>query len=108
HGLGVGATRARAVALLIGVGLVALATSVTGPIAFVALVAPAIARRLVDDGGPALLPAAALGSALTMAADVLGQHALPGFTAPVGIVTGLVGAPYLLWLLARSERKVSP
>ncbi len=107
HGLGVGATRARATALLIGVGLVALATAVAGPIAFVALVAPAIARRLVDDGGPALLPAAAVGAALTMAADVVGQYAVPGLTAPVGVVTGLVGAPYLLWLLARSERKAS-
>lgn len=106
-GLGIGASRSRGLALLIGVALVALATAVTGPIAFVALVAPAIARRLVDDGGPALLPSAAFGAALTIAADVLGQYGLPNFTAPLGIVTGLIGAPYLLWLLARSERKVS-
>ncbi len=107
-GLGIGPTRARGAALLVGVALVALATAVAGPIAFVALVAPAIARRLVDDGGPALLASAAVGAALTIAADVLGQYGLPGFTAPVGIVTGLVGAPYLLWLLARSERTVAP
>ncbi|GAA4823043.1 FecCD family ABC transporter permease [Nocardioides caeni] len=107
-GLGLGPTRARVMALLVGVGLVALATAVAGPVAFVALVAPAIARRLVDDGGPALLASAAVGAALTMTADVIGQYALPGgITAPVGIVTGLVGAPYLLWLLARSERKAT-
>ncbi|TYL45099.1 iron chelate uptake ABC transporter family permease subunit [Nocardioides sp. BGMRC 2183] len=103
QGLGVGPDRSRMLALLIGVGLVALATSIAGPIAFVALVAPAIARRLVDDGGPALLPSAVIGAALTLTADVIGQYALP-VTAPVGVVTGVVGAPYLLWLLARSER----
>ncbi len=107
HSLGVGATRSRGTALFVGVALVAIATAVTGPIAFVALVAPAIARRLVDDGGPALAASGALGAALTLAADVLGQYGLPGVTAPVGIVTGLVGAPYLLWLLARSERSVA-
>ncbi|WP_196780957.1 FecCD family ABC transporter permease [Nocardioides sambongensis] len=103
RGLGIGPDRARVIALLIGVGLVALATSIAGPIAFVALVAPAIARRLVDDGGPALLPSAVIGATLTLTADVIGQYALP-VIAPVGVVTGVVGAPYLLWLLARSER----
>ncbi|KRB73256.1 ABC transporter permease [Nocardioides sp. Root190] len=108
QGLGLGPTRSRVAALLIGVGLVALATSVAGPVAFVALVSPAIARRLVDDGGPALIGSAVIGAALTITSDVVGQYALPGgITAPVGIVTGLVGAPYLLWLLARSERKAT-
>lgn len=108
QGLGLGPTRARLLALLIGVGLVALATAVAGPVAFVALVSPAIARRLVDDGGPALVTSAVVGAVLTMVSDVVGQYALPGgITAPVGIVTGLVGAPYLLWLLARSDRKAT-
>lgn len=107
QGLGLGPARARATALLLGVALVALATAVAGPVAFVALVSPAIARRLVDDGGPALVASAAVGAALTTLADVVGQYALPGMTAPVGIVTGLVGAPYLLWLLSRSERKAT-
>ncbi|GAA1537752.1 iron chelate uptake ABC transporter family permease subunit [Nocardioides humi] len=107
HGLGLGPTRARAMALLIGVALVALATAVAGPVAFVALVSPAIARRLVDDGGPALVASAVVGATLTILSDVVGQYALPGLTAPVGIVTGLVGAPYLLWLLARSERRAT-
>lgn len=107
QGLGLAPTRSRVLALLIGVGLVALATAVAGPVAFVALVSPAIARRLVDDGGPALVASAAVGGTLTLLSDVVGQYALPGLTAPVGIVTGLVGAPYLLWLLARSERKAT-
>lgn len=102
HGLGVAATRGRSAALLVGVGLVAVATSVAGPVPFVALTAPAIARALLDDGGPALASATAVGAAMTLGADVVGQHLLPwGVTAPVGIVTGLLGAPYLLWLLGR-------
>ncbi|WP_419706102.1 FecCD family ABC transporter permease [Promicromonospora sp. NFX87] len=103
--LGVHVDAARVGTLLLAVVLVALATSAAGPIAFVALVAPAIARRLVNDGGAALVASSATGAALTLVADVVGQHALLGVAAPVGIVTGLVGAPYLLWLLATNEKR---
>lgn len=103
--LGVHVDAARVGTLLLAVVLVALATSAAGPIAFVALVAPAIARRLVNDGGAALVASTATGAALTLVADVVGQHALLGVAAPVGIVTGLVGAPYLLWLLATNEKR---
>ena len=103
--LGVHVDAARVGTLLLAVALVALATSAAGPIAFVALVAPAIARRLVNDGGAALAASTATGAALTLVADVVGQHALLGVAAPVGIVTGLVGAPYLLWLLATNEKR---
>ncbi|MFD6142837.1 FecCD family ABC transporter permease [Promicromonospora sp. NPDC060271] len=103
--LGVHVDAARVGTLLLAVALVALATSAAGPIAFVALVAPAIARRLVNDGGAALVASTVTGAALTLVADVVGQHALLGVAAPVGIVTGLVGAPYLLWLLATNEKR---
>ncbi|GAA1867639.1 FecCD family ABC transporter permease [Myceligenerans crystallogenes] len=103
--LGVHVDAVRVGSLLTAVGLVALATSMAGPIAFVALVSPAIARRLLDDGTPALAASAAAGAVLTLAADLAGQHELFGVGAPVGIVTGLVGAPYLLWLLATNERR---
>jgi iron complex transport system permease protein len=103
--LGVHVDAARVGTLLLAVALIALATSAAGPIAFVALVAPAIARRLVNDGGAALAASAATGAALTLVADVVGQHGLLGVAAPVGIVTGLVGAPYLLWLLATNEKR---
>ncbi|BDZ53650.1 FecCD family ABC transporter permease [Agromyces marinus] len=102
--LGVRADAARVVLLLVAVALVALATSVAGPVAFVALIAPAVARRLVGGGGAAVAAAAAIGAVLTLGADVIGQFAIPGFSAPLGIVTGVIGAPYLLWLLARTER----
>ncbi|PZR53677.1 iron ABC transporter permease [Xylanimonas oleitrophica] len=98
--LGVRVHVARVTTLLLAVALVATATSAAGPIAFVALVSPAIARRLVDDGGADLLASAAVGALLVLTADVVGQHALAPLTAPAGVVTGLVGAPYLLWLLS--------
>ncbi|QEO13460.1 iron ABC transporter permease [Agromyces intestinalis] len=104
RGLGVAADRTRMALLLVAVALVALATAAAGPIAFVALVAPAIARALTG-GGAALATSAATGAALTLTADVLGQYAVPGLVAPVGIVTGVIGAPYLLWLLATTERR---
>ncbi|GAA1944031.1 FecCD family ABC transporter permease [Agromyces allii] len=103
--LGVRTDVRRGILLLVAVLLIAIATSVAGPVAFVALIAPAIARRLVDDGSAALTASVMTGAVLTLGADVIGQFALPEFTAPVGIVTGLIGAPYMLWLLARTERK---
>lgn len=102
--LGARAHGGRVVLLAAAVGLVAVAAAISGPIAFVALIAPAIARRLVGSGGAALLASAVVGGVLTLSADVVGQFAIPGLMAPVGIVTGLIGAPYLLWLLARTER----
>jgi iron complex transport system permease protein len=102
--LGVRVNAGRVLLLLLAVALVATATSVAGPIAFVALIAPAVARSLVGGGGAALWSSMAVGALLVLAADVIGQFAFPGFTAPVGIVTGVIGAPYLLWLLARTER----
>jgi len=106
--LGVRVSATRAGLLLTAVALVAVATAAAGPVAFVALVAPAIARRLMDDGGAALAASTAVGALLVLSADLLGQHLFPGMSVPVGIVTGLVGAPYLLWLLSgRSERRTA-
>ncbi|MFK4729773.1 iron ABC transporter permease [Agromyces mediolanus] len=102
--LGARAHAGRVVLLAAAVGLVAVAAAIAGPIAFVALIAPAIARRLVGGGGAALVASAVVGGVLTLSADVVGQFAIPGLMAPVGVVTGLIGAPYLLWLLARTER----
>lgn len=105
RGLGVNPAPTKFLLLVAAVGLVAVATSSAGPVAFVALVAPAIARRLQGDGSASLGASAVVGAALTLTADTVGQHAIAGFTAPVGVVTGLIGAPYLLWLLATHERR---
>ncbi|TFC28731.1 iron ABC transporter permease [Cryobacterium sp. TMT1-3] len=103
--LGVGAERTRLVLLVIAVALAATATAAVGPLAFVAFVAAPIARRVVGTGGLALIPAALIGALITTVADFVAQHLLPGqLELPAGIITGAIGAPYLLWLLATSNK----
>lgn len=104
RGLGVRVDRARGVLLLTAVGLVAMATAAAGPVGFVALVAPQIARRLVGGRTLGLLPAAACGALLVVAADLAARRAFAPTELPVGVATAVVGAPYLLWLLARANR----
>jgi len=83
--------------------LAAVATAAAGPVGFVAFVAGPIARRLTRGSGPSLVPAALVGAVVVVLSDVAGQHLLP-VELPVGVVTAAVGAPYLLWLLVRSNR----
>jgi len=99
--LGVGAERNRLGLLIVAVALAALATAMVGPLAFVAFVSAPIARRLVGTGGLSLVPSALVGALIVSAADFSAQHLLPGgLQLPAGVVTGVIGAPYLLWLLA--------
>ncbi|SFN16254.1 MULTISPECIES: FecCD family ABC transporter permease [Actinomadura] len=104
HGLGVPIERVRLVMLAAAVLLTSLAAAAAGPVAFVALTAPQLARRLTRTAGPNLLPAACMGAALMVAADWTAQRAFPGHQLPVGVVTGLLGGGYLVWLLV-TERK---
>ncbi len=101
--LGVRVDASRLALVLCAVGLVSFATAVTGPIAFVAFLAGPIATRLVGAGSQVVLPAALTGAVLVLAADLLGQFAFDT-KFPVGVVTGILGAPYLLFLLARINR----
>lgn len=103
-GLGIRVERTRLALLAVGVALAAVATAFAGPVAFVAFVSAPIARRLVPTSGLALVPSALVGVALVLAADLTGQNLL-GTPVPVGIVTGVIGAPYLLWLLATSNHE---
>jgi iron complex transport system permease protein len=103
-GLGTRVERVRGTLLLIGVALAATATASAGPVAFVALLCPQIARRLVGGRSLALLPAAACGALLLSAADLVGRRVLAPTELPVGVVTAMLGAPYLLYLLARANR----
>ncbi|WP_413452680.1 iron chelate uptake ABC transporter family permease subunit [Georgenia phoenicis] len=104
-GLGVRVERTRLLALGLAVALTASATAFAGPVAFVAFVSAPIARRLLPDGGTALGPAALVGAVVVLAAELVAQHLIPSLEVPVGIVTGAVGAAYLLWLLATSDRR---
>jgi iron complex transport system permease protein len=103
-GLGAPVERARAGLILAATALAAIATASAGPIGFVALVAPQIARRLVGGRSLALLPAAACGALLLVTSDLIGRRALSPTEMPVGIITAVLGAPYLLLLLARANR----
>ncbi|MFJ5261515.1 FecCD family ABC transporter permease [Streptomyces sp. NPDC088387] len=103
-GLGARVERDRLALLACATALAGVATAAAGPVGFVAFVCPPIARRLLPGHGAALLPAALTGAALVALADLVGQHVLPQTQLPVGIVTSVVGAPYLLWLLARANR----
>lgn len=102
-GLGLRPSRAKVLLLLTAVCLTAAAVATAGPVSFVALMAAPIARRLVGGGRVALGPTAAVGAAITLASDLIAQFAIPGNALPVGVVTGVIGAPYLLWLLARGR-----
>lgn len=102
--LGVNAERSRLGLVLVGVGLAGVATASAGPVGFVALVAPQVARRLTRSPGIPLVASMLTGSALVVASDVVARQVLAPTELPVGIVTALVGAPFLLWLLARAGR----
>ncbi|MFB2579924.1 FecCD family ABC transporter permease [Herbiconiux sp. P15] len=105
--LGVRVVPTRLLLTLVAVGLAAVATAAAGPVAFVAFVSAPIARRLLGGGtrgGAALVTSALVGAVVVSGADIIAQHGLPGLQVPVGIVTGVVGAPILLALLARGNR----
>lgn len=101
--LGLRTDRIRLILVLSSVFLIASATSVTGPVAFVAFLAGPIAGRLVGTGSSNVVPAGLIGAVLVLGADLIGQFALP-IRFPVGIITGILGAPYLLYLLIRMNR----
>jgi len=102
-GLGVHVRRTRILLILGAVCLLAFATAASGPIAFVAFMAGPIAARIVGAGASLVLPAGLVGALLVLVADLIGQYAL-GTRYPVGVVTGVLGAPYLIYLLIRTNR----
>ncbi|MGY1616270.1 FecCD family ABC transporter permease [Geodermatophilus sp. SYSU D00691] len=101
--LGTRVERTRVVAITAAVGLIAFATAACGPIAFVSFLAGPIAARLVGPNGSLLVPAGLVGALLVLVADLVGQFALET-RYPVGVVTGVLGAPYLIYLIVRTNR----
>jgi iron complex transport system permease protein len=101
--LGVKVSVTRLALILGAVALLAFATAASGPIAFVAFMAGPVAARLVGPAGSMLIPSALVGGLLVLVADFVGQFAL-GTRYPVGVVTGVLGAPFLLFLLIRANR----
>jgi iron-siderophore transport system permease protein len=104
RGLGLPAESTRLGLILVAVTLAAVATAAAGPIAFVAFLAPPIARRLIRTPGPALFGSALVGALVVCGSDLVAQHGLGSLEVPVGVVTGMIGAPYLMYLLARVHK----
>ncbi|GAA5144406.1 iron ABC transporter permease [Microbacterium pseudoresistens] len=102
-GLGVRVGSTRMLLILGAVMLLAVATAAVGPVAFVAFMAGPIAARITGTGASLLLPSALVGALLVLAGDLVAQYGL-GARYPVGVVTGVLGAPYLIYLLIRINR----
>ncbi len=102
--LGVAVNQTRILLVVSSVLLIAMATAVTGPIAFISFLAGPIANRLAGIGFSNIIPAGLVGADLVLLADLTGQFAF-AYRFPVGVVTGLLGAPYLIWLLIRMNRE---
>jgi len=99
--LGIRVERDRVVLIVIGIALSSVVTALAGPIAFVALAAPQIARRLTRAPGVQVLPAAAMGATLLLVCDVVAANAFAPVILPAGLVTVVLGGCYLVWLLIR-------
>lgn len=97
---------ARLAVVLVGVALTAAVTAIAGPIAFVALAAPQLARRLTRSAGVPLGASALTAGLLLLVADLVAQHVAPS-PIPVGLVTLVLGGAYLVSLLARETRRSS-
>jgi iron complex transport system permease protein len=102
--LGVRLQLAHLATLVVAVGLAAFAVSAAGPIAFVAFVVPQAVMRLARASRPPLLGSAVYGGVLVVAADLVARVVIPG-DLPVGLLTAILGAPYLIWILVRLNRK---
>jgi ferric citrate transport system permease protein len=104
HGLGVAVERTRRLTLLFAVLLASVCVAAAGSLLFIGLIAPHMARRLVGSRHAVLLPAAALiGTLMLLVADAIGRGADPPIELPAGIVTAVIGAPYFVYLLTRSQ-----
>lgn len=108
RGLGMSVERTRLILVGCSVGLASLATASAGPIVFVAFVAPVVARGLCGRGQLALVASMLTGAALTIGADLAARRLFAPTELPVGLVTSMIGGPYLLFVLWRTGRAGRP
>ncbi len=102
--LGIRVERVRLLMIFFAVLLAAFATGAAGPIAFIALAAPQLVSRLRQSRALSFFSSALMGSLLVLAADVLIQWLPFQASVPIGLMTGIVGGIYLIWLLTRSRQ----
>lgn len=103
--LGIRTGPVRIALIVVGVGLTAVVTAMAGPIAFIALAAPQIARRLTGSASVTLTGSAAVGALLLVSSDLLAQRLFAPTQLPVGIITVCLGGIYLIWLLIHEARR---
>lgn len=104
HSLGLNPSAVRWIYIVLGVLLAALGTAAAGPVAFVAFVSGPIARNLLG-GRHSLTVSALIGAIIMVFADFAAAELLPGGNLPVGIITGALGAPILIWLLVKAQKE---
>ena len=102
--LGIRLNLVRIILILSAVFLIAFATSTTGPIAFVAFLAGPIASKIVGRGSSNILASGLVGALLVLSSDMIGQYVF-STRFPVGVITGILGAPYMLFLLICINRR---
>ena len=105
-GLGVRVTVTQTLVLLVAIALTSATVAAAGPIGFVAFVAPQVARLLTGSPTPPLIAGGLTGAIIIMAADIITAGVLP-WTLPVGVATAAIGGPFLIFLLIRTNRKVT-
>ncbi|MEV3963950.1 iron ABC transporter permease [Nocardia sp. NPDC050193] len=105
-GLGIRIGRLRLYALALATLLASTGVVVAGPLVFVALASPQIARLLTGSAVPPILVSGLVGVVFVSVADTLAAHALP-VSLPVGVATAVLGGPYLLFLVLRNQRKLT-
>ena len=104
--IGVRVGRSRIVLVLAGVGLMAVATAATGPIAFIALAAPHLVRRITRTAGLGLFGAALMGGVLVLVSDLIARRLFAPTELAVGVIAGALGGLYLVWLLAIERKRL--
>jgi iron complex transport system permease protein len=102
--LGAHVELSRLALIAVAIVLIGFATAVAGPIMFVALIAGPIAQRIVGHSGGGIVAAGLVGSIIVLGADLVALHVVP-VDLPTGVITGIIGAPYLIWLLATVNRE---
>ncbi|MGO1543370.1 MAG: FecCD family ABC transporter permease [Gulosibacter sp.] len=105
-GVGVRPERTRLVMIFAAVALMAIATAATGPIAFVALAAPHVVKKLTRTPGIAIFGAALMGGVLVLVSDLIARRIFAPNELAVGVITGLLGGFYLIWLLAVERKRL--
>jgi len=104
-GLGTSLQAGRILTLVITVILTAAAVAVVGPVGLIALAAPEVARHLAGHRGVPIIGSALSGALIMVLSDLVGRRLFAPIEVPVGVITAVIGGPYLLWILLRNPTR---